>query len=198
MSSSSVWPIDRTLSGTTILAQSGPESNGNEDVFRIPKALALLEPHHQWVNFISWTLVVGVLPFRREPVGVFNSHSRLGLRTLVGRVLPLRREPVGVFNSHSRLGLRTLVGRVLPLCRDAVGVFNSHSRLGLRTLVGRVLPLCRDAVGVFNSHSQLGLRTLVGRVLPLCRYAVDVWSLFNDISNFVGYLMLNLRRITMA
>ena len=32
---SSIWPIDRTLSGATIPGQSGPGSNGNEGVLRI-------------------------------------------------------------------------------------------------------------------------------------------------------------------
>ena len=46
---SSIWPIDRTLSGVTTPGQSGPGSDGNEEVLRIPKAPALLEPHHQIV-----------------------------------------------------------------------------------------------------------------------------------------------------
>ena len=33
---SSIWPIDRTLSGTTSLGQSGPGSNDNEGVIHIP------------------------------------------------------------------------------------------------------------------------------------------------------------------
>ena len=32
----SIWPIDRTLSGANTLSQSGPESNGNEEVLHIP------------------------------------------------------------------------------------------------------------------------------------------------------------------
>ena len=46
-------------------------------------------------------------------------------RTLDGGVLPLRRDAVGVFCSPSQLG--QLVGGVLPLCRDAVGVFGNLS-----------------------------------------------------------------------
>ena len=34
---SSILPIDRTLSGATTLSQSGPGSNSNEGVLRIPK-----------------------------------------------------------------------------------------------------------------------------------------------------------------
>ena len=37
MSNSSIWPIDRTLSGATTPGQSGPGSNGNEGVLHIPK-----------------------------------------------------------------------------------------------------------------------------------------------------------------
>ena len=33
---SSIWPIDRTLIGTTIPGQSGTESNGNEGLHHIP------------------------------------------------------------------------------------------------------------------------------------------------------------------
>ena len=33
----SVSPIDGTQAGTTVLGQSGPESNGNEGVLHIPK-----------------------------------------------------------------------------------------------------------------------------------------------------------------
>ena len=46
---SSIWLIDKTLSGATTPGQSGPRSDGNEEVLRIPKAPALLEPHHQIV-----------------------------------------------------------------------------------------------------------------------------------------------------
>ena len=41
--------MDRALSGATTLGQSGPGSDGNEGVLHIPKAPALLEPHHQIV-----------------------------------------------------------------------------------------------------------------------------------------------------
>ena len=33
---SSIWLIDRTLSGATTLAQSGPGSDSNEGVYHIP------------------------------------------------------------------------------------------------------------------------------------------------------------------
>ena len=37
MSNSSIWPIDRTLSGATTQGQSGTESDGKEGVPRIPQ-----------------------------------------------------------------------------------------------------------------------------------------------------------------
>ena len=46
---SSIQSIDRTLSDATTPGQRRPESDGNEGVSAFPKALALLEPHHQIV-----------------------------------------------------------------------------------------------------------------------------------------------------
>ncbi len=34
---SSIWPIDRALSGVTTQGQSGPGSDGNEGVLQIPQ-----------------------------------------------------------------------------------------------------------------------------------------------------------------
>ena len=49
LSNGSIWPVDRTLSGTTTPGLTAPGSDGNEEVLRIPQAPALLEPHHQIV-----------------------------------------------------------------------------------------------------------------------------------------------------
>ena len=38
MSNSSIWPIDRILSGAITLGQSGPGSDGNEGVLHIPQS----------------------------------------------------------------------------------------------------------------------------------------------------------------
>ena len=38
MSNSSIRPINRTLPGGTTLGQSGPGSNGNEEVLHIPQS----------------------------------------------------------------------------------------------------------------------------------------------------------------
>ena len=41
MSNSSIWPIDRTLSGAASPAQSGPGSDGNETVLYIPQSSSI-------------------------------------------------------------------------------------------------------------------------------------------------------------
>ena len=46
---SSIWPIDRTLSGATTLSESEPGSDSNKGVLYIPQAPALLKHHHQIV-----------------------------------------------------------------------------------------------------------------------------------------------------
>ena len=46
---SSIWHIDRTLSGAATSSQSGAGGDSNEKVIRIPWAQALLKPHHQIV-----------------------------------------------------------------------------------------------------------------------------------------------------
>ena len=39
MSNSSIWPLDRTLSGAAIPSQSGPGMNGDEWVLHIPQSI---------------------------------------------------------------------------------------------------------------------------------------------------------------
>ena len=41
MQFSSIWPIDRTLSGATTPGPSGPESDGNERVIHIPQSSSI-------------------------------------------------------------------------------------------------------------------------------------------------------------
>ena len=43
MQFSSIWPIDRTLSGATTLGQSGPGSYGNDRVLHIPQSSSITE-----------------------------------------------------------------------------------------------------------------------------------------------------------
>ena len=41
MSNTSIWPIDRTLSGATNLGQNGSESDGNKEVLHIPQSSSI-------------------------------------------------------------------------------------------------------------------------------------------------------------
>ena len=74
---SSIWPIDRTLSGATTPDQSEPGNSGN---VHSPKL------QHYWnltirlFSVIFRTLVgsIGVLPLCREAVSVFYTPSQLG------------------------------------------------------------------------------------------------------------------------
>ena len=43
MSNSSIWPIDRTLSGANTPGKSGPESDGNEGVLYITQSSNITE-----------------------------------------------------------------------------------------------------------------------------------------------------------
>ena len=78
MSNSYIWPIDRTLSGTTTPGQSGPESNSKEKVLHIPqssRAGALSSDYLMSYQDIRWG---GVLHLYRDIVGVLFSSYWLG------------------------------------------------------------------------------------------------------------------------
>ena len=76
---SSIWPIDRTLSGATTPGQSGPGSDGIEGVLYILQSSSITEisPSDCLVLYPEHLLGV-VLPLCREAVGLFYSPSRLG------------------------------------------------------------------------------------------------------------------------
>ena len=76
---SSIWGIDRTLSGATTLGQSGPGSDGNEGVLHIPQtfSITVILPLDCSVSYPGHSLV-GVLPLYRKAVGVFYSPCQLG------------------------------------------------------------------------------------------------------------------------
>ena len=82
MWNSSIWPKYRTLSSTTTLGQSGPGSNGKEEVLYIPQSTKtgtspsdclMRYPGHPWSVCVG-----GVLPLCRDPVSVLYSPSQLG------------------------------------------------------------------------------------------------------------------------
>ena len=53
MVNSSIWSIDRTLSGATTLGQNGPGSNSNEEVFHIPQSSTDWSLTIWWFNVMS-------------------------------------------------------------------------------------------------------------------------------------------------
>ena len=80
VSNSSIWPIDRILSGTTIPGQSGPGSkgNGNEGVLCISLIFSITgaSPSDFFMSYSGHSLGRG-LPVYRDTVGVFFSPRRL-------------------------------------------------------------------------------------------------------------------------
>ena len=64
MQFSSIWPIDRTLSGAIIPGQSGPGSNGNEGVLHIIQSSSLsgASPSDCLVSYTGYALVRGLTP----------------------------------------------------------------------------------------------------------------------------------------
>ena len=77
MSNSSIWPIDRTLSGATTLSQSGPESADDEEVLYIPQSPSIIGTSPSDYSMVYPEYSLGALTFRDE-VSVFYSPSRLG------------------------------------------------------------------------------------------------------------------------
>ena len=77
MQFSSIWPIDRILSGATSLGQIGPGSDGNERLLRIPQSSRIIGTSlsDSLVSYPGHSL--GVL-LSAEAVGVFYSPSQLG------------------------------------------------------------------------------------------------------------------------
>ena len=78
---SSIQPIDKALSSATTLEQSGPISNGNEEVLCIPQSSRIIgtSPSDCLVDIQDtrwWG--EGVLPICIGAVSVFYSPGRLG------------------------------------------------------------------------------------------------------------------------
>ena len=81
MSSTSILPIDRTLSSAITPGLSGAESDGNERVLCIPQSSSITgaSPSDCFVSYPGhWLGGEGFLLPYRKAVGVFYSPSRLG------------------------------------------------------------------------------------------------------------------------
>ena len=120
MQFSSIWPIDRNLTGATSPGQSGPGSDSNEEVLSILQisSISAASPSDCLVSYPGHSLE-GVLPLYRETVGVFYCLSRLGQRILVEGVLLLYKDAASVFYSLSRLAW-------YYLCENSVNKKNLH------------------------------------------------------------------------
>ena len=73
---SSIYPIDRTLSGTTILGESGPASDGNEEVLRIPQSSSIIgtSPSDSLVSYTGRSLWGCLTPQQRSSRWVLQPH----------------------------------------------------------------------------------------------------------------------------
>ena len=80
MQFTSIYLIDRALSGATIPGQSGPGSNGNEGVLHISQTpcITRTSPSDCLVSFPGHSLGMGVLLLCRGAVSVLYNSSRLG------------------------------------------------------------------------------------------------------------------------
>ena len=76
--------------GATTPGQSGPGSDGNEGVLRIPQisSIAGTSTSDCLVSYPGHSLGRGVLPLGREAVGVFYNPSRLGKSVFLGYLMP--------------------------------------------------------------------------------------------------------------
>ena len=74
----SIWPIDRTLSGSTTPGLSESGSDGNEGVLCIPQSFSVTGTSLSdcFVSYPEHSLVVGFLPHCRGAVVVFYISSR--------------------------------------------------------------------------------------------------------------------------
>ena len=89
MSNSSIWPIDRTLSGATTLDHSGPGSNDNEWVLCIPQRSSITGASlSDCLVSITKTLIgeVGVLSLSRDVVDVFSPLADWAITNLAFKI----------------------------------------------------------------------------------------------------------------
>ena len=87
MSNSSIWPINRTLSGTTTPSQSGPGSDGNEGVHHIPQSSNITgaSPSDCSMSYPGHSFKRALLLYR-EAVGVFYYLSLLRQLTISPKI----------------------------------------------------------------------------------------------------------------
>ena len=72
MQISSIWPIDKTLSGATTFGQGGSGSDGNERVLRIPQSSS-----NTGTSLSDYLVLYPGHSLRGDAVGVFHSPNQL-------------------------------------------------------------------------------------------------------------------------
>ena len=77
MSNSSIWLIDRTLSGATTPRQSKLGSDDNKEVLHIPQSTSITgaSPSDCLVSYPGHLLDGVVLPLYRDAIGIFYNPS---------------------------------------------------------------------------------------------------------------------------
>ena len=74
----SIWTIDKTLSGATIADQSEPGSEGIEGVLYIPQSFHITGTSpSDCLGSYQDTRLEGVLPLNREEISVFYRPNRV-------------------------------------------------------------------------------------------------------------------------
>ena len=84
MSNSSIWPIDRSLLGTTTMGQSGPGSNGNKGVLFIPQSSSITgaSPLDCLVSYPGDTRWGSLTPLQRCSQYILQPQPRYPTKTI--------------------------------------------------------------------------------------------------------------------
>ena len=151
-----------SLTDTTPAGESRCRNYCNEGNSIFPKARGLESRHQMLFSVIPGHSLRGVLPFCRDAVSVFYSHSRLGhqdTRWAGGGLAPLQRcsrpilQPQPTWPPGHSLGGG---GGLAPLQRCSRPILQPQPTWPPGYSFWGVLYLCRDAVDPFYSNNRLG------------------------------------------
>ena len=155
---SSIWPIDRTLSGATTSGQSGP-GRDDKELFHIPQSSSITGASQSdclvlYPGHLLGGGEVGLTPLQQCNRYILHPFDWSSLFYLTHR-----QDPIRCYHSRSEWTWEQWQWMSTPHSPKLQGwslvirLFNVISR---NSLSGEVLPLSTDAVGAFNSLSQLG------------------------------------------
>ena len=141
MLKSSIWPIDRTLSGAATPGQSRPRINGNKGVLSISQSSGITVAAWSYCLMSNSGHWLGdFLPLCRDAVGVFYSPGRLDCPGLSwpgsndNEKILLRAQRHEPYNQMQFcvifMTLTEVRWEALSPCIGAISVFCSLSRLG--------------------------------------------------------------------